>query len=140
MGILLLLGMKNSSVKLLILLGLCVLVTGLLVAFMPVKTTKSFRDWEEMDNFLLRQVHDFGYRSDRVRTRTVHVNETFSRKVITVDIPSGFPQTVFHKQLADSLRSYGVTTYAVVHLPDPNLEIHVIVNNTVVRSIYLRKP
>lgn len=132
--------MKNSSVKLLILLGLCVLVTGLLVAFMPVKTTKSFRDWEEMDNFLLRQVHDFGYRSDRVQSRTVHVNESFLRKVITVDIPSGFPQTVFHKQLADSLRGYGVTTYAVVHLPDPNLEIHVIVNNTVVRSIYLRKP
>jgi hypothetical protein len=131
--------MINSSVKLLILLGLCVLVTGLLVAFMPIKPLHPFRDWEEMDNFLLRQVHDFGYKSDRVQSRTIQVNESFSRKVITVDIPSGFPQTVFHKQLADSLRNYGISTYAVVHLPDPNLEIHVIVSNTVVRSIYLRR-
>jgi hypothetical protein len=131
--------MKNSSVKLLIVLGLCVMVTGLLVAFLPVAPQNSFSDWEEMDNYLMRQIHDFGYKSNRVQSRSVQVHESFSRKVITVDIPPGFPQTVFHKQLADSLRQYGVRTYAVVHLPDPNLEIHVIVDDTVVRSIFLRK-
>jgi len=131
--------MKNSSVKLLIILGLCVAVTALLVSFMPMKTQNSFHDWEELDNFLLRQVHDFGYKSNRVQLRTIQVNSTFARKVITVDIPPGFPQTLFHKQLADSLRYYGASTYAVVHLPDPNLEIHVIINDTVVRSIFLRK-
>lgn len=131
--------MKTPAGKLLIILGLCVLTAGVLLALMPATTENSFRNWEELDEFLLKQVHDFGYRSDRVRTRTIQVHETFSRKIITVDIPRNFPQTLFHKQLADSLRAYGATTYAVVHLPDPNLEIHVIIDGTVVRSLLLRK-
>lgn len=110
-----------------------------MVAWTPATPMKNFVNETEFNQYILNQIYDFGYQNDRVRTRSIDVNDRFSRYVITVDVPPGFPQTLFHKTLADSLRSFGVDTYAVRNLPDPTLEIHLIRSNTVVTTIRLQR-
>jgi hypothetical protein len=123
--------------KILFLLLGCVIISGILVLLGPVNSVKEFTSEQQFEDFLLKQVYDFGYPHERVRTREVQVNESFSRQIITVDINGNFPKTRFHKGLADSLRPYGVTTYAVVQMTDPVTEIHLSMNRTVVKTLRL---
>lgn len=127
----------KSLRNLLILLTSCVVLAGVLLAWTPKETTKFFTTESEFDAYVLQQIYDFGYTHKRIRSRSIPVNEDFSRKVITVDVTRSFPKTLFHKSLADSLRLYGIDTYAVVLLPNPNMEIHLIDQNTVVTTIRL---
>lgn len=126
--------MGNTG-KLAGILLLCVIVTGVLHFTIAPKSEKSFSDWAELDDFLLRQVQNFGYPAERVRIRTIPVNENFSRMQITVDIPRRYPQTTFHKQLSDSLKFYDARTFGVVQFPENTITIHVMISETVVRSI-----
>ena len=129
---------KNRRTILFLLIG-CTLLAGVLVAWTPAEPMKNFVNETEFNQYVLKQIYDFGYKNDRVRTRNIEVNDRFSRFIITVDVPSDFPQTLFHKTLSDSLRTYGISTYAVRNLPDPTLEIHLINRNTVVTTIRLQR-
>lgn len=121
----------------LFLLIACITVSTVLLFLGPVNSVKVFTTEQEFEEFLLKQVYDFGYPHDRVRTREVQVNDTFSRQIITVDVNGSFPKTRFHKSLADSLLPYGVSTYAVVQMTDPVTEIHLSQNKTVLKTIRL---
>lgn len=121
----------------LFLLIACVSVSAVLLLLGPVKSVKVFTSEQEFEEFLLRQVYDFGFPHERVRTREVKVNDSFSRQIITVDIKGSFPKTRFHKSLADSLLPYDVSTYAVVQMTDPVTEIHLSQNKTVLKTIRL---
>ncbi|HAC15996.1 MAG TPA: hypothetical protein DCE78_08645 [Bacteroidetes bacterium] len=131
--------MLNSSRNLLILLTSCVVLAGALLVWSPLQPPKFFTNESEFDFYVMQQIYDFGYPHERIRTRSIRVHDEFSRKVITVDVTRAFPKTLFHKTLADSLRLYGIDTYAVVPLPDPDLEIHLIDRNTVVTTIRLER-
>ena len=131
--------MQNSSRNLLILLTSCVVLAGMLLAWTPIQAPKYFTNESEFDAYVMQQIYDFGYPHERVRTRSIRVHDDFSRKVITVDVTRQFPKTLFHKTLADSLRLYGIDTYAVVPLPEPDLEIHLIDRSTVVTTIRLER-
>ena len=123
--------------NILFLLAACVVLSGSLLFFGPVESVKVFTSEQGFEEYLLKQVYDFGYPHERVRTREIQVNDSFSRQIITVDINGSFPKTWFHKTLADSLRPYGVTTYAVVQMADPVTEIHLSQHETVTKTIRL---
>lgn len=131
--------MLNSSRNLLILLSSCVVLAGTLLAWTPLQHPKIFTTESDFDAFVMQQIYDFGYPHERIRTRSIRVHDDFSRKVITVDVTRDFPETLFHKTLADSLRLFSIDTYAVVPLPDPDLEIHLIDRNTVVTTIRIER-
>ena len=123
--------------NILLLLTACVILSGSLLYFEPVKSVKVFNSELEFEEYLLKQVYDFGYPHERVRTREIQVTDNFSRQIITVDINGSFPKTWFHKTLADSLHPYGVTAYAVVHMTDPVTDIHLSQHETVTKTIRL---
>lgn len=130
-------GIKFSMRNILFLLIACISVSAILLLLGPVKSVKVFASEQDFEEFLLKQVYDFGYPHERVRSREIHVTANFSRQIITVDINESFPKTWFHKTLADSLSHYGVTTYAVVQMPDPVTEIHLSQDGTVTKTIRL---
>jgi hypothetical protein len=123
--------------KILLLLTLCISLAAGLLFLGPDNHVKEFSSEQLFEEFIFRQVYDFGYPHERVRTQEVRVNDRFSRQIITVDVNGSFPKTKFHRNLADSLRSYGVTTYAVVQMSDPVTEIHLSKNQTVLKTIRL---
>ncbi len=123
--------------NILFLLTACVILSGSLLVLGPVNSVKVFTSEQAFEDFLLIQVYNFGYPHERVRTREIQVNEGFSRQIITIDIARDFPRTRFHKNLADSLRPYGVTTYGVVQMTEPITEIHLSLDNTVLKTIRL---
>jgi hypothetical protein len=123
--------------KILFLLTSCIFLAGTLLLIGPNSPVKVFSSDHEFEEFVLKQVYDFGYPHQRVRTRNVFVNESFSRQIITIDIDQRFPRTLFHKTIADSLRPFGVSTYGVVQLTEPVTEIHLIQQNTVTKTIRL---
>lgn len=123
--------------KILFLLVACVFIATTILVIGPSGSVKEFVSDQEFEEFLLAQIYDFGYPHERVRTRTISVNESFSRQIITVDINQGFPRTRFHKNLADSLHQYGIITYGVVQMTEPITEIHLIQQNTVTKTIRL---
>jgi len=123
--------------NILFLLAACVVLSGLLLFFGPVESVKVFTSEQGFEEYLLKQVYDFGYPHERVRTREIQVNDSFSRQIITVDINGSFPKTRFHKSLADSLFPYDISTYAVVQMTEPVTEIHLSHDNTVLKTIRL---
>lgn len=130
---------SRKPIHIISILVACILVSGALLYFDGPEPEKKFRDWDELDQYLLQQIYDFGYPYDRVRTRTIQVNDDFSRRVITVNAGNDFPRTLFHKTLSDSLRPYRFSTYGVVQLPDRIHEIHIIRDHTVVRTIRMER-
>jgi hypothetical protein len=122
-----------------LLMLLCSVTAGVLLWHTPADKAQAFESWEEFDQYLLQQIQNFGYPVERIRWRTVQVSDSFSRRVIIVDIPSQFPQTKFHKQLADSLRLYGQHTWGTVAFPERLSSIHVLQNETIVRSIQFQR-
>ena len=131
--------MLNSSRNLLILLTSCVVLAGIILAWTPHQAPKFFTTESDFDTYVMQQIYDFGYPHERIRTRSIRIHDDFSRKVITVDVNRDFPKTLFHKTLADSLRLFGIETYAVVPLPEPDMEIHLIDRNTVVTTLRLER-
>jgi hypothetical protein len=125
--------------QLALLLILCSISAGILLWHSPREQMKEFSGWEEFDQFLLRQIQDFGHPVQRIRWRTIQVNDDFSRKVILVDIPQGFPQTHFHKIVADSLRNYGLQTWATVSFPDRFVHVHILQDDTIIRTIQFQR-
>lgn len=121
--------------KIALLLVLCCASAVLLLWSTPSENTRQFASWDEFDTFLLRQIQDFGYPSQRIRWRTVQVSEQFSRKEIQVDIAGGYPQTHFHKSLSDSLQPFGLQTWTTVTFPERVLHIHILQDETIVRTV-----
>lgn len=128
----------KSTKQLLILLLLSIVVTMLLLNYLPKDEQQRFESWVEFDNFILYNIQHFDTPAIRIRHRTYEVSDDFSRRTYTVDIPRGYPQTLFHKQLADTLRYYGADTYAEVSFPDRLLTIHILFEETLARSIRMQ--
>jgi hypothetical protein len=121
--------------NILLLLIACIMLVITLLSIQAPPRKLYFTNDQLFEDFVLRQIYDFGYPHERVRTRSVVVNENFSRQIITIDVNRSFPRTFFHKTLSDTLRYYDIQTYAVVLLPDPVLEIHLIKSETVVKTL-----
>jgi hypothetical protein len=128
----------KSTKQLFILLLLSIVVTVLLLNYLPKNEQKRFESWDELDNFIIYNIQHFDTPAIRIRHRTFEVKENFSRRTYTVDIPRRYPQTLFHKQLADTLRYYGADTYAEVSFPDRLLTIHIMFDQTLARSIRMQ--
>jgi hypothetical protein len=128
----------KSIKQLLTLLSLSIVVSVVLLAYTPTNEQIRFESWDDLDNFIIHNIQHFDTPAIRIRHRTYEVTDDFSRRTYTVDIPRGYPQTLFHKQLADTLRYYGADTYAEVSFPDRLLTIHILFEETLARSIRMQ--
>ncbi len=92
----------------------------------------------QLDSLITQTAYDFKISSDRMNIRTVPVDSTFQRKDYRLDVPSGFSKTTFHHHLNTRVSPLGVTLYGEMFFPEQHLNINLIYNETVHRTIRLR--
>jgi hypothetical protein len=128
-----------TSKHLVFALLLCNIVAGLLLATTKSDEREVVESWVQLDNTILEFIQDFSHPPHRVRIRSTEVNDRLTRKTITVDIGQGYTQTEFHRQLNRKMHRYGGTTYAIVSFPDRMATIHIVFDNTIVRTIRFQR-
>ena len=91
----------------------------------------------DADSLLLHELSVFNIPSDKIQWNRIDVDSTFYRKNYRVRLPVGLSRTWFHSELSRKLYDHGMTTWAKVEFPGHLMNIHIIANNTVLRSISL---
>ncbi|KPP95160.1 MAG: hypothetical protein HLUCCA01_04560 [Bacteroidetes bacterium HLUCCA01] len=125
--------------KLLTLLFLCNLAAVVLLLTTEAEESTPLSDWNQLDQLLLTTIQDFRQPPERVQIRTIDAHENLERKIITVDIAEGYPQTEFHRTVLQQVQQYRGGTYGLVSFPDQMLTIYIMFENTVVRTIRFRE-
>ncbi|MCH8495374.1 MAG: hypothetical protein LAT57_07045 [Balneolales bacterium] len=129
----------NKLSRLNIILLLSIVVTAYLHVLIEPAHEKQFESWNELDELIIRHIQDYGHPAQRVRLRSVEVNDRLTRRIITVDIDPSYTQTDFHRQLQLLLRPYGAKLYATVEFPERISTIHVLFDGTVARTIRFQR-
>jgi hypothetical protein len=125
----------ESANKINILLSLCIVLISVLLVLYPQEKTEVLSSWEDLDTLIFTEIRNFPHQPARVRSRQVPVNEFLTRRIITLNVDSGFPQTRFHMQIAGVLRPLDGYTYSLVSMPDKMSSIHIMFNGTIVSTI-----
>lgn len=99
---------------------------------------KYLRSVSQLDSLIAITLDQHQLTSAQVRVRTVEIDSLFSRRIYQIDIPASFSKTSFHYALHQNIWPYEATTVAQVQFPERNLRIHVLVNDTVHRSLYVQ--
>ena len=93
----------------------------------------------ELDSLIQDELDIFNIRSDQVTQRTVEVDSLFSRKIVDVGIPLGLSRTFIHTELAKRISKAGWESRGRVEFPERDITMEVISENTLVRTIHLRR-
>lgn len=100
-------------------------------------TGEKLTSQSQLDSLILQAAYDFSL-GPNVRTQTIEFDSLFTRKNYMISVPPGFSKTTFHMHLQRKLYPYQTEIYGQVRFPERNLDLHVMYNNTVHRSIFLR--
>ena len=92
----------------------------------------------EADSLIQQELASYNIRPDQIETRTVRVDSNFSRKTYTVNLPYQFSKTQFHANLNSRFHRYGIETPAKVTFPEKNVDIQLLYNSTVIRTVSLQ--
>ncbi len=91
----------------------------------------------QLDSLINLTINDFMIPQSNVRMRSVKVDSLFTRNIYSIRVPRDFSKTSFHYQLHQELLPFNASTAGRVEFPDYNLQIHVIFNNKVHRSVFI---
>ncbi|MDZ7720983.1 MAG: hypothetical protein U5K72_19340 [Balneolaceae bacterium] len=92
---------------------------------------------QKLDSLITESFHEFDISGGQVRTQSIRIDSTFTRKRFTVEVPPSFSKTTFHYKLHEQLLPYKAETIGRVEFPEKNLRVHVQYNQTIHRTIYL---
>lgn len=92
----------------------------------------------QIDSLIIQTFTKHGVQPEQIREREITIDSTFTRKVYTVAVPSGFSKTSLHYNLHSELLPYAVRTAGKVQFPEYNVSIHVLYDHTVLRTISLQ--
>lgn len=92
----------------------------------------------QLDSLIHVAFSEFGVPQTQIQMRSVEMDSVFTRNIYSVRVSPDFSKTTFHYELHRSLLPYRAQTVGNVDFPDRDLHIHVVVNNTIHRSIYMR--
>ncbi|MEX2640217.1 MAG: hypothetical protein WD266_06005 [Balneolales bacterium] len=90
---------------------------------------------EKADSLLFGELSAFNIPSDMIGSERVEVDSTFHRINYRVRLPAGVSKTWFHSELSRKLYPHNLTTWANVDFPDQHMDIHILSNHTILRSI-----
>jgi hypothetical protein len=97
-----------------------------------------FRNTSEIDSLITLNLDRFNIPGNQVRTNTIMLDTTATRKVYTVRVPPGISKTQWHYELDKLFRPYQSATPARVLFPERHLRIHVMYGTNIVRTIQLQ--
>src|SRR6056297_3948214 len=92
----------------------------------------------QIDSLIAQTTYDFRLSSDQIRTQTVEYDSIFQRKVYTMQVAPGFSKTTFHHHLNTRLEPLNVSIYGSVKFPEKDLELNLLYNDTVHRTLHIR--
>lgn len=116
----------------------CVLSGYMLYNTEPVPY-KKLNSATQLDSLISSTLNEMNVPSNRVRMHTVEIDSIFYRNIYSVTVPPNFSKTTFHYTLHEHLWPYRAQTVANVQFPDRSMNIHLIVNDKVHRSVFLQQ-
>jgi hypothetical protein len=120
-----------------VLLFICCAVAGWLLFITPTQHTKSLNNFSQADSLLRRILSDFNVPDSQIRSSSVQIDSTFSRKKYTIALPPDFSKTQLHATLKNQLFPYGITLPGQVRFPERDMMIHLYYNNSVIGTLEL---
>ncbi|MEX1136416.1 MAG: hypothetical protein WEB89_05910 [Balneolales bacterium] len=89
----------------------------------------------QVDSLLLKELSAFNIPSHKVRWNRVDVDSNFFRKDYHVRLPGNVSRTWFHSELSKKLHDANMKTWAKVDIPEQDMKIYVLNDNTIIRSL-----
>lgn len=127
---------KQWGIVFLLLAG-CVLSAFMLYNTEPVQY-KNLSSSTQLDSLITLTFNEMNVPSDNVRMHTVEIDSLFYRNVYSATVPQNFSKTTFHYTLHNHLWPYRAQTVAKVQFPDRSMNIHLLVNDKVRRTVFLQ--
>lgn len=100
----------------------------------PVKLTSPV----QLDSMIVRTLNEFNIPETQIRTESVQIDSIFSRNIYTVFVSPLFSKTTLHFELKQHVWPYDVRTIASVEFPERHMNLHLLYENTIYRSLQIR--
>jgi len=128
----------NKGKKLLtgLLLGACFL-TGIILVITPVWKSNTIPDIKSLNEHIDFAIEQAGIKVSKFRKSEIEIDSTFSRSVFRIEVPPSFSKTTFHLALHHELSAFEIDCPAKLTFPEENMDIHILYNETVFRTIRL---
>lgn len=91
----------------------------------------------QLDSLIAQTTYDFRVPAEQIRVQTVAHDSLFQRKIYTIRVSPGFSKTTFHHHLNARLTPLNVSIYGAVEFPERNIELNLLYNSTVHRTIHI---
>ena len=126
---------KKKLIVLLLMVSLA--ITGLLHYNLDPAPQHKLQSQTQLDSLIRQAIFDFQL-GPHMRIQTIEVDSVFSRVNYRVSVPPGFSKTGFHMHLHKLLYPFKSETVGFVTFPDRHLDLHILYNDKVHRSVFLR--
>lgn len=123
---------------LLVLLASSCIAVFLLLLFHPGDRRTSLESFAQADSLITSELHRFRIGQERVRSFEYPVTDGFTRKRYVISLPAGVSQTHLHAELNQAFRHYRVETIGYVNVPEREMQVLILFNNKIIRTLELR--
>lgn len=132
--------MKEQKKKRLIasLLFISCFISGYLLFATSDRAQNYLHDLGQADSLIQKKLADFNIDEQQIRTTITRVDSNFRRKTYHLGLPYRFSKTQFHAELNRTFHDYAVKTPAKVTFPEQDVDIHLLYQGTVIRTISLQ--
>ncbi len=129
---------RNKKYLIVVLLLLACILSGFLLVHSSGMTIRNLSSFSEADSLLKNDLELFNISQDQVHERIIRLDSVNQRKEYFVDVPPGFSKTHLHQQIRHTFYPYNVETPTKVVFPEKDFIIHLLYNENVFSSIFLR--
>lgn len=119
------------------LLAVCCLTAATLHVQIEPEPDPYLHSPTQIDSLIAQTTYDFRVPAEQIRVQTVAHDSLFQRKVYTIHVAPGFSKTTFHHHLNARLTPLNVSIFGSVEFPEKDLELNLLYNNTVHRTIHI---
>jgi hypothetical protein len=120
------------------LLGISCLVTAWILISYESQDRPDLQQLRQLDSLITDEFNQYNILPYQVETSRVMVDSLFERVQYDVNVPIDFSKTQLHASLNRVVHPYEIVTPARVKLPEENMNIYLMKQGTIVRSLYLR--
>lgn len=129
--------MKSGKKIITALLLIACVLSGIILAYTPSFVPNKITTGSELDSIIQLSFDEAGLLRNQVRIYNIVIDSSFSRKVYRVRVPSSFSKTSFHLNLHQKFYPLGLTTPSLVIFPERDMNIYIVHEGTVFRTIRL---
>ncbi|MGF1670984.1 MAG: hypothetical protein ACFCU6_11080 [Balneolaceae bacterium] len=99
---------------------------------------KTLYSASQLDSLIINTLHHFNLPESQIKKQTIQIDSVFSRKIYTVQVAPSVSKTSLHYRLHRQLLPYNVDSPAKISLPGYDMDIQLVYNDTVIRTITLK--